>query len=845
MNSFLASLTVRCRRGLFFFLLAASTLYLPADDFHPSSGNELEQKVEVILRQMTLEEKIGLCSGAGDHLRGVDRLHIPGMRFSDGPRGPHDGGICTAFPAGVAVGASWDPELARKMGAVMGEETRAKGCGMLLGPGLNIQRDPLGGRFFEYYTEDPYLNAQLITAAVDGIQSEGVAACLKHYVCNNREDNRNFYMSMVGPESLNEIYMPGFKAAVQQAHAWALMTSANGVNGEFVSDSKALLHDKLRSEWGYDGVVLTDWLQTRSTVEAALAGLDISMPGGDTCLFSQPLLVAVQTGKVPESIIDDKARNVLRLYGRVGLLDGRDLALGAQQNTAAHQAVARKVAEEAIVLLKNDRKLLPLDPDKLRKVLVIGPAADKHFCLPGLGGSSWVQGPYEVTALDGLKEALGSRVQFLSSDDLGGFQPIPTEVMAPINGRKGFRAQYFAQGQTTPSIDKVVPEINYMWEMRGPDPTINPANFRAHFEGHINPPMSGLYTLRVIAGGVVRLQGDGETPIAMANAQQGNGDVTGIVSMRKGQPFFIQVDYTRQPGDASLRLEWQTPTPSQERWGKVDEAARNADAVIFVGGIDQTLDTEGRDRTSLEFPSVQEALLHRLMKANSKTIAVLINGSPLEIGGWLPEVPAVVEAWYPGMEGGHALADVLTGKVDPSGRLPFSWPKKLGDSPSHAIGSEDNDHVYYKEGVYVGYRYFDTKGVDPEFPFGFGLSFTTFGFGPLTLTPDSHGITGEITVRNTGQRDGAETVQIYVRPLKPSIQRPLHELKAFAKVDLAAGSSKTVRFKLGPEAFSYFDAGANRWKMDSGPYEIQAAASSRDIRSKAEIDVEGMTANKH
>jgi beta-glucosidase len=819
--------------------LALLVLYPVRGDntYTPPEASILEEKVDGLLKKMTLEEKIGLCSGAGDRFRGVPRLHVPDMQFTDGPRGAHAGGWCTAFPAGVCIGASWDDNLTQQIGDVIGNEARAVGVGMLLGPGLNIQRDPLGGRFFEYYTEDPYLNARTTVAMVKGIQSEGVAACLKHFVCNNRENNRNNYMSMVDPEPLNEIYFPAFKAAVQEAHAWAVMTSANGVNGDFVSDSKALLNDTLKGEWGFDGVVLTDWLQTRSTEKAAFAGLDISMPGND-CGFAKPLLDAVKAGKVPETVIDDKARRVLRLYGRVGLLDDRKLSEGATRNTPANQEVARKAAESGIVLLKNENSILPLDPTK--KILVVGPSADKRFCLVGIGGSSWVQSPYEITVLEGLKKAIHASVTYLSSDDLGGFQPIPNDVLEPIDGVKGFRAQYFAEGQDKPSVEKIVPEINFTWEMRGPDPSIKPNGFRAHFEGHINPPMDGLYTLRIIAGGEVWLAGEVDSPIAVLNSSQGRSDVTAIVRMQKGHPFHILAHYTRQAGDASIRLLWELPTPSQDVWAKLDDAAHAADAVVFVGGIDHTFDTEGGDRVSLDFPTAQAALLDRLVKANPKTVAVLINGSPLEIGGWLPEVPALVEAWYPGMEGGNAVANVLLGKVDPSGRLPFSWPKKLADSPSHAIGTEDNDHVNYKEGVMVGYRYYDTKEIEPEFPFGFGLSYTTFDFGPLTLNSTPDAITGTLEVKNTGTRDGIETVQIYVHPIHPAIERPVHELKGYKKIALAAGESQQVDFTLSKNDFSYFDPVAKHWTFDPGTYEIQAAASSRDIRSKAPVDVSGL-----
>lgn len=801
-------------------------------------GSALEQKVENLLQQMTLEEKIGLCSGTGggSTMRGVSRLKIPNVEVIDGPRGPQSG-TNTAFPSGVSFGATWNPDLIQEAGKVMGSETRASGRSILLGPGINIQRDPLGGRFFEYYTEDPYLNSRLASAIVKGIQSQGVAACVKHYAANNREDNRNNYMSMVDARTLNEIYLPGFKAAVQDGHAWSVMTAANGVNGDFVSDSRVLLNDILKGRWGFDGLVMTDWLQTRSTEKAALAGLDVSMPGGPSG-FGAPLLEAVKAGRVPETVIDDKARRILRVYARVGALDKRPLTETATSNTPAHQSVAREVAAQGIVLLKNSRQLLPLNPAQLKNVLVLGPSADKHFAVSGLGGSSWVQGPYEITPLAGIRRVLGNKVQYLSTDDLGGFQPIPADVMQEIDGTRGFRTKYFAEGKNDPVVQRIEPQVNFMWEMRSPDPKIPPAGFRAQFFGRVIPPATGTYTIRVAAGGKAWLyvEEGGGAPVAVVSPAEGRPSATTVVEMQKGKPFDLRVDYLRQPGDAALSLTWEPPSAPQS-WEVVEAAARKADTVIVVGGIDHSLDSEGRDRVHMHFPSVQQDLINRVARQNPRTVVVLINGSPLELGGWLPNVPALVEAWYPGMEGGNAIADVLFGRVNPSGRLPFSWPKRLQDSPSHLLGTQNNDVVNYTEKLMVGYRYYDTRNVEPQFPFGYGLSYTTFSFGPLHASRKNGKVALNVIVKNTGKRDGMETVQIYVRPLKPSVSRPAHELKAFRKISLKAGQSRRVDFELNADAFSYFDAAKNQWQVDPGTYEIQAGSSSRQISSVARVVV--------
>ncbi|MDB5328239.1 MAG: hypothetical protein JWM57_3808, partial [Phycisphaerales bacterium] len=611
--------------------LSVASLFVHATQA-ATSGPELQKEIDGLIGQMTLAEKASLCQGANGTLRSIDRLHIPGVQLTDGPRGPHDS---TAFPSGVAFGATWNPELVRAAGIVMGSETRATGKGMLLGPGVNILRDPLGGRFFEYYTEDPYLNAQLTSAVIKGIQSEGVAACVKHFACNNREDNRNNYMSMVDARTLNEIYLPVFKAAVQDADVWAVMTSANGVNGDFVSDSSSLLNETLKQKWGYQGLVMTDWLQSRSTEKAALAGLDISMPGGDDCPFGRPLLEAVKANRVPMAVLDDKVRRVLRVYGRIGMLDHRRLEDGSERNTPRQQQVARQVAAEGIVLLKNDANTLPLDGEHVRNVLVLGANADQRFCVVGMGGSSWVQGPYEITPLAGIRKALGeARVKYLSTDDLGGFQPIPAAAMQPIDGKNGWQATYEGHGQTVRRVD---PQLNFMWEMRSPDPKLPPDEFRAHYVGRIVAPVSGTYTLRVVVGGDAEMYAEevGGAPTAVTV----NGRMTAVVQLQAGKPFFLRIDYTHHNNDASFNLSWQPPDPSSQAWDKVDRAAREADAVVVVTGIDHNLDTEGRDRTDMDFPPVQQALIERVATANPKTIVVLINGSPLQLGGWLPKVP--------------------------------------------------------------------------------------------------------------------------------------------------------------------------------------------------------------
>ena len=828
------------RKFLLVLLLCCYSILLKAQ-----SSGENSAQISKILDSMTLEEKVSLCagrSGGPNGLNGVPRLHIPALRLTDGPRGPNAQVGTTAFPCGVLFGSTWNPSVVQSAGKVMGEETRALGCSILLGPGINILRDPLGGRFFEYYTEDPFLNSAIAVAQIKGVQSEGVSACAKHYVCNNREQNRNFYMSVVDDRSLHEIYLPAFKAAVQQAHVGAIMTAANGCNYDFVSDSRKMLTDILKDRWGFSGLVMTDWLQTRTTEKAAFAGLDISMPGGDNCGFGTVLLNEVKSGKIPVSVINDKVRHILYVYKMVGALDGRDIRKGASLNTKEHQNIARKVAEEGVVLLKNNKNELPLRMNKVKNVLVTGPNADKRFCLLAMGGSSWVESPYEITPLKGIRNLLGDKkVTYISSDDLGGFRVIPSQSLKSDNGQNGFTARYFVKGKNDPVLQRIDPTVNFMWEMKSPDPSINVNDFReARYDAQVMPPVDGKYTFRFIVGGGSALVYNNEwggAPIAIADPGRGSGTVTATVDLKKGSPYHLCVIYSKGTGDAAIRIEWETPksqaTKSQMR--KIEKAARKADAVVFVGGGDYSLDTEGRDRKSMTFPQVQTSLINHLSKYNKHLDVVLVNGSPFEIGGWINQAASVVEAWYPGMEGGTAIAETLFGENNPSGRLPFTWPKKLADVPAFKLGYQDNDHVVYSDSLMVGYRYYDTKNVTPQFPFGYGLSYSKFNYGPLTVRKNGDQITGHFRLSNVSKVDGAEVVQVYVHPVDPSISRPVHELKYFKKVFVGAGKTTDVDFTLPASAFSYYDVHKGDWKVDRCNYEIEVGTNSRNILQRAPV----------
>jgi len=849
-NSVSAKSKSRVVRTLGQLLVVTAFLLTSVSGQQPSSigvrPETAEGRIERLLHQMTLEEKVHMLFGGEQpgvsQLPGVPRLGIPAMLPSDGPRGM-SAAEGTAFPSGLGLASSWDPSLFEATGQVIGQESRAAGRTMVFAPALNIERDPLNGRFFEYLTEDPYLNGQLGAPMIRGIQGERVAACIKHFAANNREWNRDWYMSNVDERTLQEIYLPGFEAAVQQGGAWAVMTAANGLNGKLACQNRWLLTTTLKEQWGFDGLVLTDYNHARGTEEAALAGLDVSMPWGDwkTESFGKPLLDDVTAGKIPQGLIDDKVRRILRVMQRVGLLDGVDPHTGGSVDTVEHQAIARRAAEESMVLLKNDAHILPLSAKSIKHIIVIGPNANRRLCDGGLGGSSGVRPPYEVTALEGLTKRLGvGRVEYLSIDEGGDFETIDQRFLKTKDSEPGVDAKYFNDGTDAPMLERTEHSIDFNWEMRSPDPAlVHTDNFGAQYEALLVPPMSGYYTIRLSGQNSSALDLNGQ-PFLTNQAASGFHSTSLGVHLDAGVVYPIRVTYHAEVGDAALHLEWSLPrTPEQldaEVRG-VSPKLKSADAVIFVGGWNHGLDTEGLDRQNMDFPKGQEELIRSVARLNSHTIVVLLHGSPFTVSGWIGSVPAVLDAWYPGMEGGTAIAEALLGDMNPAGKLTFSWPKQLQDSPTYSIGTADRDNVNYKEGIFVGYRYFDTRDIAPEFPFGFGLSYSDFDYSRLTVVATAQLIHVSLNVKNTSSRSGSQVVQLYVAPQTAEVIRPVHELRGFKKIALNPGETREVSFELDATSFRHWDTTAHAWRNDLGNYIVQVGDSSRNLPQKTHVNI--------
>jgi beta-glucosidase len=683
-----------------------------------------------LISKMTLEEKVNMIHASSSFTSGgVPRLGVPELTTSDGPHGvrPEHGrgwdltnntlDSGTYLPTGVCLAATWNPQLGFEYGKVLGSEANFRHKNVMLGPGINIIRTPLNGRNFEYQSEDPFLVSKMVVGYIDGVQSQGVSACVKHFVANNQETGRHTINVLMSERALREIYFPGFKAAVQVAGVNTLMASYNLFRGEWAAQNNYLLNQVLKKEWGFKGLVMSDWDAVNSTPEALWNGMDLEM-GSDLHMLPNPnyskfymgdtVIALVKSGKISEYLINDKVRRILYVMYKTNMISGTHDK--GEYNTRAHQLTAQKVAEEGIVLLKNEQNILPLNNKKVKSIAVIGLNADRKQSMGG--GSSQIRAFYEVTPLDGIKNIAGGKVKIS-----------------------------YSQG----------------------------------------------YDIKRGAG------------------------------------------------------------PNQQLIDEAVKAAKKADVAIIVGGWthgydygewkDNAYDAEDVDKPNMKMPFGQDELIKAVLKANPKTVVVLVGGGAIDMTKWVNETPTIIQSWYSGMEGGIALAKIIFGEVNPSGKLPMSFPKKLEDNPSYVLGEYPGDgkNVHYYDDIYVGYRYYDTYKVEPQFAFGHGLSYTSFQYSDLKLSADGKNATATFTVKNTGKVAGAETAELYVHQEKSLLPRPEKELKGFDKVMLQPGEQKTVTIKLDENAFQYFNDVENEWVMDPGTFDILVGGSSRDIKLNGKI----------
>lgn len=814
------------------------------------------------LTKLSLEEKVGLLAGNGTMtLAAQPKIGLNDeFWFSDGPHtvrpeldrnnfnsAHRNDDHSTVLPTLSALAATWDPQLAYHFGQTLGREARERGKDVLLGPGVNLHRTPLNGRNYEYLGEDPHLASQLAVAYVRGVQSQDVAACVKHFVGNDQELARGSVNVVMDERTLRELYLAPFEAAIIEGGALTVMNGYNRFRGEFCSHNAYLNRQVLRTDWGFPGFVVSDWGGVHDTIEGALGGLDVEMHAGEAIRhYRAPLIAAVRDGQVPASVVDEMTLHVLYVMAKIGKLGGKARACGAR-NLPTHHHLAREVAEQAIVLLKNDVGLLPLDPAKIKKLILIGANADTRHTAGGWSAEG--KPPFETTPLQGLRQRLPEDVEIIHIP--GPFAEIyaqlAEDVIETINtadlergaAQKGWRTHHYVHaGGENPADDKLATsgfdrQLNANFSS-GSD---RPENLsRVVWSVEIRAQESGPHRFCFDHHGSVNFYVDDQV-VLEASAPVGLTRSVADATLQAGCQYRLIVDF-RLPSSAKgiCRFGWLKPSQRPTSPQELALLCQNADAVLFLTGNrlghGRAQECEGGDRPDLSLPEGDDDALSAVLAARPDTVVITQSGSPVAMP-WVEQAPTLLHYWFCGMDGGSALARVLFGDVNPSGRLPFTFPRRLDDSPAHALGEYGPVRVEYREGVFIGYRWHDARELDPLFPFGHGLSYTTFRIGPPELDSASASSGAEIRVRipvtNTGARAGSEVVQLYVANPEGPVPRPVRELRAFAKVALAPGETRTVDLTLPPRAFAYWDVSASGWRVAPGLYQLQAGASSRRL----------------
>jgi beta-glucosidase len=827
-------------------LIAASLIAFTSNctrDVYKDSSKPVEERVEDLLKRMTLEEKLDLLCGdsTGFATRENKRLGIPAFNMSDGPLGVRTL-RSTSFPAGVCMAATWDTSLINEIAVAMGQETRAHGKNYLLGPCVCIHRLPVGGRNFESYSEDPYLASRLAVSYVKGLQSQHVVASVKHFAVNDQEWERNNVDVIVGERALREIHLPAFQAAVNEGGAWSVMSAYNIVNGQHCSENYHLLKDILKGEWGFNGFVISDWVSVYSTANAANAGLDLEMPSG-AYFTKDSLLKAIKVGSVNEATINEKVRRMLRAHFSLGHFDNLPQADTTVLTGEAHKKLTLKAAEEGIVLLKNTNSILPLDKSKIKSIAVIGPNA--NVARTGGGGSSFVSPYYSVSPMEGIKNKVGNgvKVTYAVGDpmEFPRFEKaIDPKFLSDLDGKPGLKGEYFQNMDLAgkPLFSRIDKTINFEWEQGSPDSRLKPDNFSVRWTGKVKVPESGIYRFETNSDDGVRLFVDGKKVIDDWSQHGASLDIY-ATELKAGKEYTIKLEYFEKIGGAVIQLGLDKL--EKKPLGYMEEAiksAHDADVAIVFAGANSNIESEGLDRENLIMPRSQDKLIAEVVKANPKTIVVLNGGNPVSIDKWINQVPAMLDMFYAGQETGNAIASILFGDVNPSGKLTFSFIKDSTQSPAFKGYKNRDLKAHYDEGIYVGYRYLDKNNHNPSYEFGYGLSYTSFQYSDLKIKSMGNDIF-EVTlkVKNTGKTQGDEIAQLYLNDKDCSVDRPAKELKGFSRVSLAPGEVKTVSMKLNKQAFAFWDVTSKKWKVEPGDFEVLIGASSRDIRLKGVITV--------
>ncbi|MBQ9977624.1 MAG: glycoside hydrolase family 3 C-terminal domain-containing protein [Clostridia bacterium] len=809
-------------------------------------STQTETRIEKILEELSLEEKVAMChANSKFNSGGAQRLGIDELSMMDGPHGVRsetkryewtclnrEEDKCTYLPPETTLAATFNPKLARLFGEILGGEARARGKDIVLGPGVNIIRNPLCGRNFEYMSEDPYLISKMAPELVKGIESQDVSSCVKHYALNNQELNRFHVNIEVGRRALHEIYLKGFYSAIIEGGASSVMGAFNKYEGQYCCHNNYLVNNVLKDKWGFKGVYLSDWSGTHDTDESIYNGLDIEMGGTqpyDEYYLANPFLEKAKESQEIRELLDEKVRRILRLMFSINKFSPQRKK--GEYNTKKHQQGAYDVAAEGIVLLKNEKKLLPINKSKLKKLLVVGPNADMLHAQGG--GSSGVRALYEISPLKALKDRLSGvcDLEYESGGLEVAYKTIPLQNLGIVDlaaGCRNYKVITYTKGEN----GNITEEENIC-----DTPNISDGNAYAYkIIFTVEIPESGYYEFKASTDNSATVKFN-DIECMKFKERYKNSPTTLSVdrNFKKDERIEVEV-YIESPtcestGKVNFTFGWITPSDfnNSSKKESLIEKAKQADYVIYCGGLNHSAETEGIDRKDMKLPFEQDLLITQLIKANNNTIVVITAGSAVEMP-WIDEANSVIWSWYAGMEGGNALADILLGNISPSGKLPFTLPKAWEDTSVYRYGEYEPVNCHYNDDIFVGYRAFDKDNIEPLFPFGHGISYTEFDYSDLKIIKNDNGFEVIFKVTNIGNVKAKETVQVYVGDSVCSVKRPPKELQNFEKVELSAGESVEIRLPITKKDLSFFDESTEDWKFESGEFKVYVGSSSRDIR---------------
>ena len=807
----------------------------------PMSAQQITQQAKEraaeLVKKMTLEEKLEYIGGykKGFSIRGIPRLGIPEILMADGPQGVRNDTKSTMYACGIASAATWNREVSENMGKGLGQDARARGVHIMLGPGVNIYRMPLCGRNFEYFGEDPYLASETAVAYINGMQSQGVMATIKHFAGNNQEWDRHHVSSDIDERTLNEIYFPAFRKAVQVAKTGAVMSSYNMLNGQHATENRDLTIHTLRDKWGFEGIFMSDWNATYSCVGAANNGLDLEMPSG-RLMNPKDLKEAIDNGIVDERTIDLKVQHILQALISFGFFDRPQLDKSIPEKNEFSNQAALEMAREGIVLLKNEASMLPL---KKGKIVVCGPNSGN---IPTGGGSGYVH-PFQTVSVGQGMQQMGSKYKttILANPTLSA--DMADYYVDEAGTKPGLKGEYFNNKECNGKAvaTRTDNTINFNWKQGSPMNGIKKDGFSIRWTGYYIPKQDGVMLLQITGDDGFRMFIN-DTPVINDWRNHKSTKRETCKTVKAGEKYKVRIEYYDNSSDALISFK-QGRFDSDNTWKK---ELSKADVVVFCAGFNASNERENSDRT-FELPDGQEKLIDMISQYNKNLIVLVNSGGSVNMNGWSDKAKGILMTWYPGQEGGLAIAEILTGKVNPSGHLPITLEKKLEDNPCYNNYYQNQFNSYrngtsftrvrYKEGIFNGYRGFEKNGVAPLYPFGYGLSYTTFAYSNLKVEKNGSGCVVSFDIKNTGKVPGAEVAQVYVGDVECKVVRPVKELKGYQKIYLKKGETKHVEIPLDADAFKYYDIFAHDFVLEPGDFNIYVGASVEDIRLKSTVNM--------